>query len=273
MGYGDSFSWESGEDTVRRRHLWIVALQELQRARGNLERAVEACAGDGESVARLVQIEDELAVLRSSTKTLSRRRRKRAELDLLLAERLVLEHLGFESYTDYANWVDQTHGTSAGSGGESDAAYAEFAAVEVERARERLAQIEDDEVDLLSLEEGRGEPNDLTYSAPGPELDPWLHPLAAELEARTSEEVVAQESKSLWDLLTTSLRGSPADPPSWAAAMDRKPASLLDVYGDHLRGRPTAVPEPSGDGRSPGQGGDTESLRIVSDWTTAVRGA
>ena len=164
MGHSDSFSLQYGDDTVRRRHLWIAALQELHRARGNLERAEEAGAGDQESVVRLEQIEDELAVLRSSTKTLSRRRRKRTELDLLLAERLVLEHLGFESYTDYAKSVDQTHGTSSFSGGESDLAYAEFAAVEVERARERLARIEDEAVDLLSLEAGT-RPNELIGSA------------------------------------------------------------------------------------------------------------
>ncbi len=145
------------------RHLRIGALQDLSRARTDMEQASGSGTADPEMLVRLEEIERELAELRRPTNTRSQKRNERQVLDLLLSERLLLNELGFASYADYETWL--AGAASAKEAEQADPAYVEFARMQLDAAQERLEAIDAGELPRAA---GLTRPSD-----PG-ELQPYL---------------------------------------------------------------------------------------------------
>ena len=137
-------TWAEQGDAAKRRHR-IGALQDLSRARTNLEHATSAGTPDVETVARLEEIEQELATLSRTAGGRSRKRNERRVLDLLLSERLLLDQLGFATYAEYAQQCGSDASTELAD--LTDLAYLEFARMELESAERRLDALDRGELD------------------------------------------------------------------------------------------------------------------------------
>lgn len=137
-------TWTEQGDAAKRRHR-IGALQDLSRARTNLEHATSASTPDAATVARLEEIEQELAAASRTAGARSRKRNERRVLDLLLSERLLLDQLGFATYAELA----QQYGSDASTEDAdlTDLAYLEFARMELESAQRRLDALDRGELD------------------------------------------------------------------------------------------------------------------------------
>lgn len=194
MGHGDETMSQPADEDVRR-HLRIGAQQDLSRARAGMEHAAEPRSADPQALTRLEQIERELTELREST-GLSRKRNERTILALLLSQRLILDQLGFGSHDEYVAWsavlapIDDEG---------DDAAYLEFARLELDAAQERLAELETGALDLDVIEPAPADLGelapyvtvplrvdvDLTLAAPDPNaapLEAWTDPFAGRHE-------------------------------------------------------------------------------------------
>ena len=152
MVQGDE-TWAEHGDANKRRHR-IGALQDLSRARTNLEHATGASTPDPETVTRLEEIERELAELSRTSGSRSRKRNERRVLDLLLSERLLLDQLGFATYAEYAAWCGND--VSAEQADLTDLAYLEFARMELEAAEQRLDALDHGEPDPATAPPRRG---------------------------------------------------------------------------------------------------------------------
>jgi hypothetical protein len=87
-------------DEAQLRHLRERVEEELAQARAEVE-AAKAEQANAVLRKRLDEIEQELTKLRNARGVLFRGRRRQAELNLLLSERLVLDELGASSYEEY----------------------------------------------------------------------------------------------------------------------------------------------------------------------------
>jgi len=170
--------------------------EELDRARAEAERAGEPSIAEARLGDRLDEIERELDRLQSAKGLLFRGKRRRAVLGLLLSERLLLDDLGYDSYTDFALATGRTLRPDDAAG----AAEAALARLGDASDPQRLADIEHGVLDLDWLANGGRElgigelpaTNPLPDGTPGaeieagPPLDAWHNPFTEGPEPGTS---------------------------------------------------------------------------------------
>ena len=161
--------------------------EELSLARADFERDRARSKADTDRRQRLEEIEGELGRLRRSRWLPFRGRRRRAELSLLLSQRLLLDDLGVGSYAEYVRLTTEVPALGTGE----DAAHAELDRRELASDQARLTDIEHGVLDLDWLANGARElgvvaptetsagPTDGTAEVRGetaPPLDAWRNP-------------------------------------------------------------------------------------------------
>ena len=226
-----------------RDHLRLGALQELSRARADLDRAMDASRADPRLHDALDQIERELATMRESSRSVFRRRSTDALPDLLFFERLVLDQLGFDSYEEVLHWR-----TAARLLDLRDEAYVEFAELELELAEARLRVIESGELDLDWIEGGLAEPGLAVSSGPGPHsrseleatpLEAWRNPFADPAPPTRRRRYAQLPRLAPDDISLVDLPYAPDAPEAQDPFSTRAPSTRHDGYS----GLPCLEPE------------------------------
>jgi hypothetical protein len=172
-------------DEAQLRQLRIRVEEELTQARAELARGAAPSIAVARLGDRLDEIERELERLQRSKGRLFRGRRRKAELGLLLSERLLLDDLGYDSYADFALATGRTLRPDDAAG----ATEAALARLEHDSDQQRLADIEQGVLDLDWLANGGRELGvgelpavqseiDDELVEHGPPLDAWRNPYA-----------------------------------------------------------------------------------------------
>ncbi len=226
-----------------RDHLRLGALQELFRARADLDRARDANRGDPRLHDALDQIERELVTMRESSRSVFRRRSTDSLPDLLFFERLVLDQLGFDSYEEVLHWRPAARLLDL-----RDEAYVEFAELELELAEARLRAIESGELDLDWIEGGLAEPGLAVSSEPGPHsrseleatpLKAWRNPYATPAPPTRRRRYAQLPRLEPDDISLLDLPYAPAEPEDQNPSSARAPSTRRDGYS----GLPRLEPE------------------------------